>query len=115
MAKQKITQNQLLINKYVDANGWTVYDYGTFKQWRKSGTVGQTWTASQWKFVGTGTFPAGQTSTNKFLEAAVGVGDSAITVMVSMSATPEIYFTTTNQYGGAVTTNIYWSACITEM
>jgi hypothetical protein len=39
---QKITQNQVTLPKTVDANGWTVYDHGTFKEYRKRVTFSVT-------------------------------------------------------------------------
>lgn len=31
----KVTKNEMGFTKVVDANGWTVYDFGGYKQYRK--------------------------------------------------------------------------------
>lgn len=36
MAETKITSSEMAPKKYVDANGWTVYDFGTIKLYKKS-------------------------------------------------------------------------------
>lgn len=35
MARQQITENQVNFSKTTDANGWTVYDYGSWKRYTK--------------------------------------------------------------------------------
>ena len=42
MTVTKVTQAELSLSKTVDANGWTIYDYGTFKQYKKRITFAQT-------------------------------------------------------------------------
>ncbi len=32
---QKINSEQMALQKYVDANGWTVYDYGAWREYEK--------------------------------------------------------------------------------
>lgn len=42
MARTKVTQLQANFSKTTDANGWTVYDYGNWKEYRKRITFSQT-------------------------------------------------------------------------
>lgn len=35
MPVTKVTEKEIALSKTVDANGWTVYDFGSFKQYRK--------------------------------------------------------------------------------
>lgn len=42
MAKQKLNSKQLNLSRTSDANGWTVFDYGTWKIYAKRVTFSQT-------------------------------------------------------------------------
>ena len=117
MAETKPNKNDLSIPTIsTDANGWTCYDYGTHKQYRKKGTVTESLTASQWKWSANSiSLPVGMANTGAcFSEAACVPSDTAITVQPNLYGGTSINFAITNQFGGAVNNfTIYYSFCLT--
>lgn len=117
MAQTKVSINESAIPTIsVDANGWTVYNWGTFKQYRFSGNTTQSLTGNQWKFTGTvKTLPTGITdTTGYFVDMANTVSDSAVTI-AGWCNNSGVQFAITSQYGGAINNFIiYYSVCLTS-
>ena len=116
MAETKPQGQDLNFTRTVDANGWTVYDYGTFKQYRKRGSISFSIGASAWTSgYNIGALPVGMSTIgSNFVEGSAAGGDAAITVSIySISTSTTIGIMISNQYGGTVTNTIPWSICIT--
>ena len=116
MAETKVTKNEMDYTKTTDAAGYTVYDYGGYKQYRKKGTQVNSLTASQWKFgAALATLPTGMSSfTNHYIEGSVVASDAAVCVFLGCNDSGP-YTNMSNQYGGAINNfNVFWSVCITE-
>lgn len=114
MAETKITKSETTFPTIsTDANGWTKYDYGTFKQYRKKSSFVDSLTASQWKWTtAISTFPvdlSGSLGSN-FLECQIVASDAAVTCFLNTTLAVAL----SNQYNGAINNfTVYWSACIT--
>lgn len=80
MARTKIKSPQLDPSKTTDANGWTVYDYGAWKEYRKRVTYSQALTAGGAAYitVSSSTLPSGMSTlgTNFFNYSVVSAGAS---------------------------------------
>lgn len=104
-------------NKVTDANGWTVYDYGTLRQYRKKGSWVASIGANSWALQGdTTNLPVGiSTIGTRFVEGSASSSDSAIgTAIHSTSASTVVQFQIGNQAGATVNYTGYYSVCITE-
>lgn len=113
MSETKVTKNEMGFTKVVDANGWTVYDFGGYKQYRKKGSFTDSLAGGAWKWDGAvSAFPVGMASLgSNFIEGQICPSDSAITCIMNQGLGVAL----TNQYSGAVNNfSIYWSICITE-
>ena len=117
MAETKVTGKEIAFSKTVDANGWTVYDYGTFKQYRKLGSFTQSVGASSWvSGVGSTGLPYGMSTLGtSFVEAAIGTSDAAASPILKDfgSASTTFTFRIGNQYSSSINPIICWSICIT--
>lgn len=117
MPATKVTSSELNPSKTVDANGWTVYDYGTFKQYRKKGATQTSIGGGSWNNVNvTPNMPVGMSSLGaNFMEASVSANDAAISCNLGAdSSATAVNVQVSNQYGGAVNNFwLYWSITIT--
>lgn len=78
MAETKVPQTQLNLSKTTDANGWTVYDYGAWKQYKKRVTFSQTVTAAAVLSLSSHNLPAGVPNyTGHFIDFATTTTGSA--------------------------------------
>ena len=118
MAETKVQASELSPNKTVDANGWTIYDYGSFKQYRKRGTTTVTVAANAWTSVYNlgGNLPVGMSTIGtNFVDGSASSGDAAMTTcFYAPPAGTLIYAMLTNQYGSALTSQtLHWTVTIT--
>lgn len=105
------------LQKSVDANGWTVYDYGKWQVYKKKGTTtfgigGSAWNATT---IVSGNLPVGFTTIGaNFVDASVRSGDPAVVATLSPTSTDtNIKVNLNNTYSGTVSDTIYWSVSIT--
>lgn len=118
MSETKVQASELSPNKTVDANGWTVYDYGSFKQYKKRGTTTVTVAAAGWTSaysVG-GTLPVGMSTIGtNFVDGVASTGDAAMTTCFFAPPTAStIAVMLSNQYGSALNNQtLHWSLTIT--
>lgn len=113
MSETKVTKNEMSFTKVVDANGWTVYDFGGYKQYRKKGSFTDSLAGGAWKWgAAVASYPVGMASIgSNFMECQMGASDSAITLLMGQNLAVSM----SNQYSGAVNNfTIAWSICITE-
>lgn len=118
MAQTKVQGQNINVVKTVDANGWTVYDYGNFKQYKKRGQTTVSVGASGWtsSYNAGGNLPVGMSTLgNNFVEFSGSTGDAAITVGVYYHpGATYINFVLTNQYGAALNNQtLNWTISIT--
>ena len=117
MAETKPNKDDLSIPTIsVDANGWTIYDFGKFKQYRKKATLVESLTGGQWKWSANSiSLPTGMANlVGKFTEATYTPSDTAITLAMNAYERSVITFAMTNQYGATINNfTIYCSICIT--
>lgn len=106
------------LNISVDSNGWTVYDYGSFKQYRKKGSTAVSMGGNGWIHGGVAiTLPTDMASLGtRFVEANISSSDSAVTGAIHStdSSATSFTFQLQNKYSGTVNCTMYWSICITE-
>ena len=118
IAAASVSSDKLTLSKTQDANGWTVYDFGTFKQYRKKGTFQVTIPGYGWiSGEGEVALPAGMSSLGtRFLDAATGSNDAAVTVNPYFTnAGTSIIFNVTNAYSLEVANkDVSYSLTITE-
>ncbi|MDL2342315.1 MAG: hypothetical protein QFB87_04540 [Patescibacteria group bacterium] len=62
MARTRLTQLQQNFSKTTDANGWTVYDYGNWKEYRKRITWSQSIGGLVAVTISSGNLPSGMSS-----------------------------------------------------
>jgi hypothetical protein len=120
-ASTTATANQLYPLKALttDANGWTVYDFGLFKQYRKKGTWSASIGASAWAQQGSSNLPVGKSTIGTMtLDSSLGANDAAISVHSmnsSLSTSSSITFAVQNNYSGSISYTGYYSLCLTEV
>lgn len=95
MAETKVTQNEVKFSKTVDANGWTVYDYGEWKEY----AITKYWSAGT---------PAATAVVSTTVPYPVGLSSSSI--HSSTDASHVITITTT----GASSAEVYNSTSSTR-
>lgn len=98
-------------------NGWTTYNYGSFKQYRKKGSASFSIGAGSWMVAtSTSNLPVGMSTIgSNFVEGSVGTPDSAISAsIIAPSGATNVSFAISNNYGGTVSNTVSWSVCITE-
>lgn len=119
MATTRTKSNQLALVVTTDSNGWTVYDWGTHKQYRKKGQTQTSLSAGAWNFVNFTTLPTGMSTIGtNFVEVSAVPSDAAISVSPGMggNGATTVSGGLSNQYGGAVNNFwVYWSVCITTV
>ena len=99
-----------------DANGWKVFDFGTYHEWTKYFTRGINQAGSTWTNATPENLPAMMSSVGTNIPTtSAQSGDAAITANVGSSpGDTGIQVQHTNQYGGTVATTIYMYARILE-
>ena len=103
--------------KNVDANGWTQWDFGTYKEWTKKGSGVNSIAGSAWTLMTlSANLPVylGGNLGNCIASLSGTASDAAITVSAGHSST-NIVAGLTNQFGGAVNNfTVYYAARIIE-
>jgi hypothetical protein len=64
MTQTKVTNNEIAFSKTVDANGWTVYNYGAFKKYAKffsGGSIGSLVSQANYTAISGAVLPVGMT------------------------------------------------------
>lgn len=103
--------------KSTDANGWTVLDFGTYREWTKYFTRGVSQAGSAWTNATGENLPVGlSTMGTNILTTSVQSGDAAITANIgSSTGVAQVQIQHTNQFGSTVTTTLYIYARIMEV
>lgn len=115
-ASSSVPSSALNLSKTTDANGWTVYDFGTWKQYRKRGSTSLTAPGTTWAPITlSSTLPVGiSTIGTNFVDATASTDDKVIRIQVepqaSASSITASYY---NPISSTVPTNISWSVTIT--
>ena len=95
-----------------DANNWTIYDYGAYKEYKKDGRISQAINAGQWKTVSTIAMPSIDSVNNEvYLDGTFGCSDSAVGCSIYYY-TPNIYLQAANHYGGNISVVYSYSLTI---
>lgn len=102
--------------KTVDANGWTVWDYGNRKEWTKKGTVSGTLGGNNWYSFLAVAFPVGlSTIGTNILSTSLLSSDSAISLTAGCNTTDShIYIHAVNNYAGSITANVFYQFRIVQ-
>lgn len=90
--------------KTTDANGWTVYDYGGWKEYTKSGTTTLSVPANGWARTTTTTLPSGTTSAD-----IVGCRISSSYVEVATFLIEPTDIGCHSKYGSVLNNTVKWS------
>lgn len=103
--------------KSVDANGWTVFDFGTYHEWTRKGSLVWSLGGSDWTFrTLTSSLPSflGGAMANHVASISSTPSDPAITIAAGPSSV-DFSAALTNQFSGAVNNfTVYWAARIIE-
>ena len=106
MAKQRITSQQLNISKVVDANSWTVFDFGNFKQYKKRVTFSQSIGGAVALTMSSNNLPTGlSTTSGYFFDYSYAVPGNAydLSIVAEMgTAATAINFTTRTISGSSI-------------
>ena len=101
-----------------DANGWYRFIVGGKKIWRKKGTISVTVGGGAWSTSGGVSLPVGMSTIgSNHVSGSCAADDRAITSSIGgqASGSTSIVFAVSNQYTGAVTTNLQYSLEICEL
>ncbi len=120
MPRTKVTTPQLSLSKTVDANGWTVYDYGAWKEYRKRVTFTFNLSAGgiQSIALSSNSLPSGMSTIGtNFISATAALNGNAYAMgwnfeMVSGANTVNI--TVINNAGGTVNNTGWFDVTITS-
>lgn len=102
--------------KSTDAAGWTVWDYGTYHEWTKKGTVSASIPAMGWGQYGTIALPSALSSIGtNILSSGVIANDNACRVSAGGGSDyTTIAISAYNTYGSTINPTIYYQFRILE-
>lgn len=102
--------------KTVDANGWTVWDYGNRKEWTKKGSLIKTIDGSSWAPCGDVNLPNGMTTlSNNILSSSLISTDSAISLNAGASTSSSVItIQGTNRYTGSIAFTVFYQFRIVQ-
>jgi len=115
LAANSVTSDKLNFTKTIDDNGWTVYDYGTWKQYCKKGQVSVSVGAKLFNIAGdTGNLPVGLTTVgDSHVSGIFGTASAAITGTIFAAPTSnKVQFIVSNQYTETISILGYWDITI---
>lgn len=107
MAITKVTEKEVAFSKTLDANGWTVYDYGSWKEYRVRRTVNQSVNTATVIGLSSQALPSGMaTLGSNFLTGNFSLSGNAYALdwnFEMTSTSPTINITGRSNTGAAVT------------
>lgn len=108
MGRTKFTTPQMNFSKTTDANGWIVYDYGNWKEYRKRVTFSQSIAGLAVLTISSNNLPTGMsTLSTNFMNYSYNTTSNAGILSVvfegSTSASTLVFTTYRNDGGGAAT------------
>lgn len=103
-------------SKTVDANGWTVWNYGNRKEWTKKGTVNGILGGNLWHTISGVALPVGlSTIGTNILSTSLLSSDSAISLNAGCNTTDSlIYIQAVNIYNNSINVNVFYQFRIVQ-
>ena len=93
-----------------DANDWKVFDFGTYKEWVKKGSITATLGGNLWYTLTGVSLPVGMsTISTNIVSTSLLSSDSAISLTAGGQPNSSlIYIHAVNNYGGSITATVYY-------
>lgn len=109
-----VTSDKLAPSKTTDANGWTVYNYGTWKQYEKHGTVIVTVPANSWNRSVATSLPSGTTAADISSISLIGSFVEVSVFSVGGGSSTNFEVACHSKYGSSLNCVVTWSCVIVK-